>query len=60
MGLRIRQSFKLGPFKINVGRTLKPSLTIGGSPFTVNLSEKGATVTVGLKGTGVSYSKRFK
>ena len=56
MGFRIHKSFKLLPgIKINLSKS-GPSLSVGNKGMTFNLSPKGSRTTVGLPGTGASYS----
>jgi hypothetical protein len=56
MGLRFRRSIKLVPgvrLNVGLGRT---SLSIGGKGFTYNVGSNGSRVTVGIPGSGLSYS----
>lgn len=56
MGLRIRKSIKLLPgVKINLSKT-GTSVSLGGRGMSYNISKKGRRTTVGLPGSGVSYS----
>lgn len=60
MGLRFRKSIKLGKnFKLNLG-TKSASISAGvkGAHYTVSTSGR-RTATVGIPGTGLSYSKTF-
>jgi hypothetical protein len=60
MALRIRKSFKIAPgIRLNVSKT-GLSTSVGGKGFTTNLSKKGARVTAGIPGTGISTSKLYK
>lgn len=57
MGFRFRKSVKIAPgLKVNLG--LKgASLSIGGKGATVNVGKNGVRGTVGIPGTGISYSE---
>lgn len=56
MGFRFRRSIGLGKgLRLNLGKT-GPSLSIGRRGFTYNINSKGGRSTVGLPGTGMSYS----
>jgi hypothetical protein len=56
MGFRFRRSVKLMPgVRLNVG-TGRSSLSLGGLGATVNLSSRGARTTLGLPGTGLSWT----
>lgn len=56
MGLRFRQSFKLFPgVRLNMGKN-GFSASFGGRGATVNVSRRGVRATVGLPGSGISYS----
>lgn len=57
MGLRFRRIFRIAPgVKINLSKT-GTSLSLGKSGATVNFGRKRARATVGLPGSGVSYSE---
>lgn len=57
MGFRFRKSFRIVPgVKINLSKT-GTSLSLGGRGASVNLGRKRARTTVGLPGTGLSYSE---
>lgn len=57
MGLRVRKSIKLAPgVKLNVTEKGVSSVSVGKNGARVNISEKGTRTTVGINGTGVSYS----
>jgi hypothetical protein len=59
MGFRFRRSLKLGPFRLNITGNGLSSISLGGRGATVNVPigrEGGARTTVGLPGTGLSYS----
>ncbi len=56
MGFRFRRSIRLLPgVKINLGKK-GASLSLGGRGATVNFSAKGRRTTLGIPGTGISYS----
>jgi Protein of unknown function (DUF4236) len=56
MGLRFHRSIKLVPgVRLNVGLR-RTSLSVGGKGFTYNLGSNGSRVTVGIPGSGLSYS----
>ncbi|EPF6520048.1 DUF4236 domain-containing protein [Acinetobacter baumannii] len=57
MGFNFRKSFKIAPgLRLNVGKKGISSVSIGGKSARVNLSKKGTRTTVGIPGTGLSYS----
>lgn len=57
MGFRFRKSIKLAPgVKLNIGKKGISSLSVGKNGARVNISKKGTRTTVGLPGTGLSYS----
>jgi hypothetical protein len=57
MGFRFRKSFRIVPgVKINLSKT-GPSLSLGEPGATVNIGPKRVRTTVGLPGSGVSYSE---
>lgn len=59
MGFRFRKSFRLLPgIRLNLSKS-GMSTSIGRRGATVNLSERGARGTVGLPGTGLSYSQNL-
>lgn len=56
MGFRFRKSVKLIPgVRLNLGKR-GASVSVGGKGLTYNISKKGTRTTVGVPGTGVSYS----
>ena len=60
MGWRFRTSIKLAPgLRLNLGKTGVTSLSIGGKGARLNLGKRGTRATVGLPGTGVSYSTQL-
>lgn len=58
MGLRFRKSFKIAPgVRLNLNKK-STSVTFGGKGFHHTISSTGKkTTTVGVPGTGISYSK---
>jgi hypothetical protein len=56
MGLRFRRSIRLLPgVRVNLGLT-RASLSIGRRGLTYNIGSKGSRVTVGVPGSGFSYT----
>ena len=56
MGWRFRRSIKLLPgVKLNIGKK-STSISIGGRGATVNFNKHGTKTTVGIPGTGLSYT----
>jgi hypothetical protein len=56
MGLRFHKSFSLIPgIKLNLSKS-GPSLSVGERGMTANFSARGERETVGLPGSGLSYS----
>jgi len=56
MGFRFRRSVKIIPgVRLNFSKS-GTSLSLGGRGFTTNISKRGTKTTVGLPGTGISYS----
>jgi len=57
MGFRIRKSVKIAPgVKLNIGKKGINSVSIGGHGYTKNISKHGTRTTVGIPGTGISYT----
>lgn len=57
MGFNFRKSLKIAPgVRLNITKKGISSLSIGGKGARVNLGKKGTRTTVGLPGTGLSYS----
>jgi hypothetical protein len=57
MGLRFRRSIKLLPgIRVNFGLS-RASLSIGRRGLTYNIGSKGSRVTVGIPGSGISYTQ---
>ena len=61
MGFRFRKSFRIAPgIRVNISKKGLSSLSIGGRGATVNVKADGESrVTVGIPGTGMSYSERI-
>ncbi len=56
MGFRFRKSIGLIPgVKLNLSKS-GPSVSVGGKGLTYNIGRKGSRTTIGLPGTGLSYS----
>jgi hypothetical protein len=56
MGFRFRRSLRLAPgIRINLSKT-GASLSLGRRGATMNFSRRGTKATVGVPGTGISYS----
>lgn len=56
MGLRFRKSIRIVPgVRLNVGLR-RTSVSFGGRGFTYNVGSNGSRVTVGIPGSGLSYS----
>jgi hypothetical protein len=59
MGFRFRKSVTILPgLRLNFGKQGFSSVSVGRKGFTVNASTRGTRTTVGLPGTGLSYSWR--
>ncbi|MET3813300.1 hypothetical protein ABIB18_000650 [Pantoea sp. UYEF8] len=57
MGFRFRRRIKIAPgVYINVGKSGITSATIGKAGASLNVGKKGTRTTVGLPGTGMSYT----
>lgn len=58
MGLRFRKSFKIAPgIKVNLNKK-SMSVTLGGKGLHHTINSSGKTTTsVGIPGTGISYTK---
>jgi hypothetical protein len=59
MGFRFRRSARLGPLRFNFGKSGLSSISLGGSGASFNIPvarSGGARTTVGLPGTGLSWS----
>ena len=56
MGLRFHKALRLLPgVRVNVSKS-GLSLSLGGKGVTCNVTPKGSRMTVGVPGTGLSYS----
>ena len=59
MGFRFHQSFSIIPgLRLNVSKS-GLSASIGGAPFTLNISQNGLMGTASIPGTGLSYRHHF-
>ena len=59
MGFRFRRSLKIAPgVRLNFSKS-GVSTSLGGRGATVNLSKRGAHGTVGVPGSGLSYSSKL-
>jgi hypothetical protein len=59
MGFRFSKRIKIAPgIRVNIGKK-SASLSIGRKGATINISEKGIKSTVGIPGTGMSYSENM-
>ena len=56
MGFRFHRSLRLGPVRLNFGKTGATSISVGGRGARVTFGRKGTRTTLGLPGTGLSYS----
>ncbi|AGY77972.1 DUF4236 domain-containing protein [Clostridium autoethanogenum] len=57
MGFRFRKSIKILPgVKLNIGKKGINSVSVGGHGFTKNISKNGTRTTVGIPGSGISYT----
>lgn len=57
MGFRFRRSIKIIPgVRVNIGKKGVSSVSLGGRGARTTISKKGVRNTVGLTGTGLSYS----
>lgn len=59
MGFRFRRGFKIAPgVRLNMGRHGFTSVSLGGRGLTTNVGPRGVRTTIGLPGTGLSYTTR--
>ncbi len=59
MGWRFRKSFTVIPgLRLNLSKS-GLSASIGGAPFTLNVSSRGMMGTASIPGTGISYRQHF-
>ncbi|USZ15743.1 DUF4236 domain-containing protein [Moraxella sp. FZFQ2102] len=57
MGFRFKKSFKIIPgVKLNVSKKGLSSVSLGGKGASMNFGKKGCRTTVGIPGTGMSYT----
>lgn len=57
MGFRFRKRIKLAPgVHLNIGKKGLSSVSLGGNGLTVNTGSGKTTTTMGIPGTGLSYS----
>ncbi len=57
MPLRFRKSIRLFPgIRLNIAKSGPSSISVGGKGLTYNIGKKGTRGTVGLPGSGLSYS----
>ncbi len=57
MGLNFRKSIKIAPgIRVNISKKGLSSVSVGGKGARVNVSKKGTRTTVGIPGTGLSYT----
>jgi hypothetical protein len=60
MSFRFKKSIKILPgIKLNISKNGLNSVTIGKPGASVNISKKGKQATVGIPGTGLSYSQKL-
>lgn len=58
MGFRFRKSIKVMPgVRVNIGKKSVSSLSVGPRGAKVNVGRKGTRTTVGIPGSGLSYSR---
>jgi hypothetical protein len=57
MGFRFRKSFKVAPgVRLNMGRTGFASMSVGPGGMKMNVGKRGVRTTVGIPGSGLSYT----
>ncbi len=57
MGFRFRRRLRIAPgVHLNIGKTGATSVSVGQAGATVNVNEAGTRATVGLPGSGASYT----
>ncbi len=61
MGFRFRKSFAIIPglVRINLGKTLSPSITVGKRGLTLTAGKRGVYGNAGIPGSGLSYRTRL-
>lgn len=58
MGFNFRKSIKIAPgIKLNISKKGISSVSVGKNGARVNIGKKGVRSTVGIPGSGLSYSK---
>ena len=61
MGFRLKKSIKLLPgVKLNLSKKGISSVSLGTRGAKVNINKNGVKTTVGIPGTGISYSTKRK
>ena len=59
MGFRVRRSVKIAPgVRVNVGKRGVSSVSVGRRGRTTNINKRGTKHSIGIPGTGVSYSTK--
>lgn len=59
MGFRFRKSIRIVPgVRVNVGKRGVSGVSLGGRGVTTSIGRRGVRQTVGLPGSGLSYSRR--
>lgn len=57
MPIRFRKSIRLAPgIRLNLSKSGPSSISVGGKGLTYNIGKKGTRKTIGLPGSGLSYS----
>lgn len=60
MGWRFRKSIKILPgLKVNIGKDGFSSISVGTRGAHITMGKNGTTVSAGIPGTGLSYTKRL-
>ncbi len=61
MGFRFKKSIKILPgVKLNLSKKGISSLSIGKKGATININDKGVQASLGIPGTGMSYTTKRK
>jgi hypothetical protein len=59
MGIRFRKTIQILPgVRLNISKNGISSISIGGHGATVNVNGQGVRETLGLPGTGISYTTK--
>ncbi len=58
MGFRFRRGIRNGPARVNIGKRGVTSVSFGRGALRTNLSRRGVSHSVGVPGSGMSYSTR--